>query len=63
MSIIVSERDDSHLSQEAIAMGKRVWDVLQNGQLVGIFHSEAEAESYRAELESGSGEVLSSRTM
>jgi hypothetical protein len=51
MSVIVSERDEQHLSHEAIAMGRRIWDVVQNGELVGIFHSEAEALSYRAQLE------------
>ena len=51
MSVIVTERDDQHVSHETLAMGKRVWDVYQNDQLVGIFHSETDAYAYRAELE------------
>ncbi len=49
--IVVSERDEQHLSHEALAMGKRAWDVYQNDQLVGVFPSEEEALAYQAELE------------
>jgi len=53
MNVIVSERDEQHLSQEALAMGTRIWDVLQNGQLVGIFQDESQAHAYRQEIEDG----------
>ncbi|TBU90041.1 hypothetical protein [Phytopseudomonas dryadis] len=49
--VVVSERDEQHMSHEAQAMGKRVWDVHQNDQLVGIFPSREEAIAYQAELE------------
>lgn len=50
--VVVTERDEHHMSHEAQAEGKRIWDVYQNDQLVGIFPSEEEAVAYRAELES-----------
>ncbi|SDI28296.1 hypothetical protein SAMN05216588_11467 [Pseudomonas flavescens] len=50
--VVVTERDEHHMSHEAQAEGKRVWDVHQNDQLVGIFPSEEEAVAYQAELES-----------
>lgn len=52
MNVIVRERDNEHLSREARAMGMLVWDVIQNGQLVGIFPSQDEADAYRKTLES-----------
>lgn len=51
MSITVTERDDDHKSREFRAHGGRCWDVYQEGQLVGIFHSEGEAQAYRISLE------------
>lgn len=50
--VVVTERDEHHMSHEAQAEGKRIWDVYQNDQLVGIFPSEEEAFAYQAELES-----------
>jgi len=51
MNVIVRERDNEHLSREARAMGMLVWDVIQNGELVGIFPSQDEADAYRKTLE------------
>lgn len=51
MNVIVHERDSEHLSREARAMGAVVWDVIQNGELVGIFPSQDEADAYRRSLE------------
>lgn len=51
MNVIVHERDSEHLSREARAMGIEVWDVLQNGELVGVFQSLDEADAYRQALE------------
>lgn len=51
MNVIVHERDSEHLSHEARALGIQAWDVIQNGQLVGIFRSEEEADAYRQVLE------------
>ncbi|EJO92481.1 hypothetical protein [Ectopseudomonas hydrolytica] len=51
MNVIVHERDNEHLSREARAMGTVVWDVIQNGELVGIFPTRGEADAYRKELE------------
>lgn len=51
MNVIVHERDNEHLSREARAMGLVVWDVIQNGELVGIFPSQDEADVYRKALE------------
>ncbi len=53
MSVIVSERDEQHLSHEALALGLRIWDVHQNGELVGIFQDEAQALAYQRQLEAG----------
>ena len=50
--LVVTERDEQHMSHEALAMGKRAWDVYQNDQLVGVFPSEEEALAYKTELES-----------
>ncbi len=51
MNVIVHERDNEHISREARAMGIVVWDVIQNGELVGIFPSQDEADAYRQTLE------------
>lgn len=52
MTVKVTERDDSHKSHEGVAAGIRMWDVHQQDMLVGIFHSETDAQNYRTELES-----------
>jgi len=51
MTVKVTERDESKLSHEGVAAGVRIWDVHQQGQLVGMFHTEQEAHRYRMELE------------
>ncbi|MFP5428168.1 MAG: hypothetical protein ACLGJA_20280 [Gammaproteobacteria bacterium] len=51
MTVQVSERDESKMSHEGLAAGVRIWDVHQQGQLVGMFHQEHEAHQYRMELE------------
>ena len=51
MTVKVTERDDSHMSHEAVAAGIHIWDVHQQDLLVGMFHSESDAHSYRIELE------------
>ncbi|CAM3960399.1 hypothetical protein CCOS865_02644 [Pseudomonas reidholzensis] len=51
MTVQVSERDESKMSHEGVAAGVRIWDVHQQGQLVGMFHQEHEAQEYRHELE------------
>ncbi|MBF8748101.1 hypothetical protein E2H86_22690 [Pseudomonas putida] len=51
MTVHVTERDESKMSHEGVAAGVRIWDVHQQGELVGMFHSEQEAHLYRAELE------------
>lgn len=51
MTVKVTERDDSHKSQEGVAAGIRIWDVYQQDLLVGMFHSETDAQNYKAELE------------
>lgn len=51
MTVRVTERDDSHKSHEAVAAGMRIWDVYQQDMLVGMFHDETAAHSYRLELE------------
>ncbi|MDO7897824.1 hypothetical protein [Pseudomonas citrulli] len=51
MTVKVNERDDAHMSHEAIAAGIRIWDVRQQDLLVGMFHSETDAQNYKAELE------------
>ena len=50
MSLVVTERDEQHMSPEALALGKRIWDVYQNGELVGIFPTLEEAKAYLIEL-------------
>jgi hypothetical protein len=51
MTVKVTERDDSHMSHEGVAAGIRIWDVHQQGLLVGMFHHEIDAHNYKAELE------------
>ncbi|MNQ76359.1 hypothetical protein D3C85_911960 [compost metagenome] len=51
MTVKVTERDDSHMSHEGVAAGIRIWDVHQQGLLVGMFHNEIDAHNYKAELE------------
>ncbi|MNW19105.1 hypothetical protein D3C71_2189470 [compost metagenome] len=51
MTVKVTERDDSRMSHEGLAAGIRIWDVHQQDMLVGMFHSENDAHSYRIELE------------
>ncbi|VXC57216.1 conserved hypothetical protein [Pseudomonas sp. 8Z] len=51
MNVIVHERDSEHISHEARAMGLEAWDVIQNGELVGIFRTQEEADDYRRTLE------------
>ncbi|MCY1420660.1 hypothetical protein D9M71_362880 [compost metagenome] len=51
MTVKVTERDDSHMSHEGLAAGIRIWDVHQQDLLVGMFHNENDAHSYKAELE------------
>ncbi|MFB4368753.1 MULTISPECIES: hypothetical protein [unclassified Pseudomonas] len=58
--LVVTERDEHHMSHEAQAEGLRVWDVYQNDQLVGIFPSEEEAVAYQAELQAHEHEATHS---
>ncbi|MCE1115242.1 MULTISPECIES: hypothetical protein [Pseudomonas] len=51
MTVQVTERDESKMSHEGLAAGVRIWDVHQQGQLVGMFHEEHLAQQYRSELE------------
>ncbi|MFK0090079.1 hypothetical protein ACIQUS_22630 [Pseudomonas sp. NPDC090755] len=51
MTVKVTERDESKMSYESLAAGLRIWDVHQQDELVGMFHNEHEAHSYRMELE------------
>ncbi|AIR89923.1 hypothetical protein [Pseudomonas cremoricolorata] len=51
MTVQVTERDESKMSHEGLAAGVRIWDVHQQGELVGMFHDEQQAQQYRAELE------------
>ncbi|MDH0748270.1 hypothetical protein N5D61_18265 [Pseudomonas sp. GD03842] len=50
MTVTVTERDEAHKSHESIADGIQIWDVRQQGELVGMFHQESDAQSYAAEL-------------
>ena len=50
MSVVVTERDEDHKSRESRALGRRCWDVRQQGLLVGVFHNEQEANAYRDNL-------------
>ncbi|AVK05895.1 hypothetical protein CSB93_5781 [Pseudomonas paraeruginosa] len=47
----MTERDDDHKSRELRALGRRCWDVHQQGLLVGVFHNEEDAQAYRHRLE------------
>jgi len=38
------------MSHEGLAAGVRIWDVHQQGQLVGMFHDEQQAQQYCSEL-------------
>ncbi|MDR2306083.1 MAG: hypothetical protein LBE53_02645 [Paucimonas sp.] len=51
MTVQVIERDESKMSHEGLAAGVRIWEVHQQGQLVGMFHEEHQAHQYRQELE------------
>ena len=51
MTVKVTERDKNKMSYESLAAGMRIWDVHQQDELVGMFHNEHEAHSYRIELE------------
>lgn len=51
MTVKVTERDENKMSYESLAAGMRIWDVHQQNELVGMFHNEHEAHSYRIELE------------
>ncbi|MBA1191132.1 hypothetical protein G7Z99_19135 [Pseudomonas entomophila] len=51
MTVQVTERDESKLSHEGLAAGVRIWDVHQQGLLVGMFHTEQDAHAYQQELE------------
>ncbi len=46
MSVTVTERDDDHKSRELRALGRRCWDVHQQGLLVGVFHYLARCNRY-----------------
>ena len=52
MTVKVTERDDAHMSHEALGHVIHIWDVHQQDQLVGMFHNENEAHNYKNELES-----------
>ena len=51
MTIKVTERDDSRMFHQLVAHGIHLWDVHQEDVLVGMFHRESDAQSYKAELE------------
>lgn len=51
MTIKVTERDDSRMFHQLVAHGVHLWDVHQQGVLVGMFHRESDARDYKAELE------------
>lgn len=44
MVITIKERDEHHMSHESSSAGIRMWDVFQGDVLVGVYHSEAEAD-------------------
>lgn len=60
MTVIVTERDDSHKSHESVASGVQMWDVHQQGLLVGVFHNESDALRYKEELELGEKQRVAS---
>ena len=47
MTVKVTERDDAHMSHEALAHGIHIWDVHQQDLLVGMFHNECDAHNYK----------------
>ncbi|WP_313059622.1 hypothetical protein [Pseudomonas rhodesiae] len=51
MTVKVTERDDAHMSHEALGHGIHIWDVHQQVLLVGMFHNESDAQNYKNELE------------
>ncbi|MGY2291108.1 hypothetical protein ACW9H6_14875 [Pseudomonas sp. SDO528_S397] len=51
MTVKVTERDDAHMSHDAVANGIHIWDVHQQDLLVGMFHNESDANNYKNELE------------
>ena len=51
MTVKVTERDDAHMSHEALAHGIHIWDVHQQDLLDGMFHNECDAHNYKNELE------------
>jgi len=58
MEIVVLERTEDHMSHDAINASVTMWDVLQGGVLVGVYHREADALAYKQLLESGQLEAL-----
>jgi hypothetical protein len=50
-SVFRGDKHERDRAREARAMGAVVWDVIQNGELVGIFPSQDEADAYRRSLE------------
>ncbi|MGN7441541.1 hypothetical protein [Pseudomonas lactis] len=51
MTVKVTERDDEHMSHEAVGHGIHILDVHQQDVLVGMFHNESDAHNYKNELE------------
>ena len=51
MTITVTERDEDHMSREARGLGMHLWDVKQEGELVGVYQSEADALEYKEQIE------------
>jgi hypothetical protein len=51
MTVTVTEREEDRMSHEARSLGLTVWDVHQEGHLVGIYHSQADAQAYKEEIE------------
>lgn len=51
MTVKVTERDDEHMSHEALGHGIHIWGVHQQDLLVGMFHNESDAHNYKNELE------------
>lgn len=58
MEITVIERTEDHMSHDAINAGVTMWEVLQGGVLVGVYHRESDALAYKQLLESGALESL-----
>jgi hypothetical protein len=52
MTVQVTERDESKMSHEGLAAGVRIWDVHQQGQLVGMFHEDTWPSSTAANWKS-----------